>query len=144
MTASKFNVNGSLSGDPISIPGNMRTDTANISYRNLICNEGRGQILSLYHSTTGTWTYIDISFIVSYLVIFDSESFLFSLFLIHPDALTIFQGWLPNNYHCLICRPCLHELCLGITEKISDCLLCTRQMIQPLSWSKTAAKICLG
>ena len=33
----------------------MRTDTANISYRNLICNEGRrGQILSLYHSTTGT------------------------------------------------------------------------------------------
>ena len=32
----------------------MRTDTANISYRNLICNEGRRQILSLYHSTTGT------------------------------------------------------------------------------------------
>ena len=72
MTASKFNVNGSLSGDPISIPGNMRTDTANISYRNLICNEGRGKYyhyitqqlepgptltsVSLYH----TWSYLTL------------------------------------------------------------------------------------
>ena len=102
----------------------MRTDTANISYRNLICNEGRrGQILSLYHSTTGTTlTFVPFCHTLSYL---NRKVFYIFFFLIHPDALTIFQGWLPNNYHCLICRPCLHELCLEITEKISDCLLCT-------------------
>ena len=48
----------------------MRTDTANISYRNLICNEGRGQILSLYHSTTGTTlTFVPFCHTWSYLTL---------------------------------------------------------------------------
>ena len=110
-------------------------------------NLQRGEGANIIIISLNNWNYTDFCTIPSYLVIFDSESFLFSLFLIHPDALTIFQGWLPNNYHCLICRPCLHELCLGITEKISDCLLCTGQMIKTSSFhgvncSKNLSLLC--
>ena len=120
----------------------MRTDTANISYRNLICNEGRGKY---YHYITQqlepgpTLTSVSLYHTWSYLTLRVFYFLYFWFILMHWPYFRV--GYL-TIIIVLFADPVSMNYVLGLLKRFLIVYCALWQMIQPPSWSKSAAKLC--
>ena len=102
---------------------------------------GEGQILSLYHSTTGTTlTFVPFCHTWSYLTLRVFYFLYFWFILMHWPYFRV--GYL-TIIIVLFADPVSMNYVLGLLKRFLIVYCALWQMIQPPSWSKFAAKFCL-